>query len=258
MFEYTKMTISGIDVYHYPVCDSTNKRIKEMAHDAKNGTVCIADQQTEGRGRKDRKWLSRSGAGAWFSCLIKPDKDIPAMAGAGLVFVSAISTASVLREMTGADIRIKWPNDLVLNGKKICGIMCEMRLRDMFLDYAVAGIGVNLIGHDFPEDLPYASSIEHETGIRITPIEFLGKFIETNNKYLKIWEESGVGEILRRIEPISATIGKTVKAISDSGTIVGKAIGFTEDGSLRIMTDTGERTFIAGDVSVRGIMGYSD
>lgn len=247
----------GYTIYHYDECDSTNLRIKESADAACDNTVCISDCQTSGRGRKNRTWLSRAGAGAWFSCLVKPQEAIPAQNAGGLVFVAALSVAKTLKKLTNADILIKWPNDIVLNGKKLCGIMCEMRAKEMLLDFAVIGIGVNLNGFDFPEDLPYASSVQKETGISITPVSFLKAFLSEYTIDRRIWEEEGLVPILKHIKPLSATIGQRVKAISDNEIIEGIAKDITEDGSLIILAETGEKAFIAGDVSVRGIMGYT-
>lgn len=253
-FELIKM--DGFTVYHYAVCDSTNIRLKEIAETASDNTVCLSDSQTSGRGRKDRSWLSRPGAGAWFSCLVKPDNDIPAYTASGLVFVAALSVAKTLKQLTNADIKIKWPNDIVLNGRKLCGIMCEMRARDMNLDYAVLGIGVNLLGTDFPPDLPYAASVQKETGMKISPMEFLSAFFKFYRQDREKFEEYGLSSILREIKPLSATLHNKVQAISDTEIIEGTAKDITDDGSLIIETAFGERTFIAGDVSVRGIMGY--
>ena len=254
--DFKTHTVDSFIIHHYSVCDSTNTRLKEIAHTAKDDTICISDSQFLGRGRKDRTWLSREGAGAWFSCLVKPEGDILAYHASGLVFVCALSVSKTLRRLTNADVRIKWPNDIVLNGKKICGIMCEMRARDMYLDYAVLGIGVNLLGTEFPSNLPYASSIEKETGIKITPMEFLKNYLAVYKEDRAVWEEDGLNAIMSEVKTLSATLGQSVQAISDLETIEGIAKDILDDGSLIIMTDEGEKTFIAGDVSVRGIMGY--
>lgn len=250
------LTHNGFTIVHFKACDSTNIRIKEMAEEASDNTVCISDLQTNGRGRKDRNWLSRPGAGAWFSCLVKPENEVPAQNASGFVFVCALSAAKALKKLTNAEIKIKWPNDIVLNGKKISGIMCEMRAKDMNLDFAVLGIGVNLIGCDFPSDLPYASSIEKETGIRVLPMDFLKAFLDEYKKDRETWEKCGLTAILDKIKPYSATIGQKVKAISDKEIIEGYAKDILNDGSLLISSADGDRIFIAGDVSVRGIMGY--
>lgn len=255
-FEYRTENHQAFSIFRYDECDSTNIRIKEMAETAKDNTIAIAETQTNGRGRKDRSWLSRPGAGAWFSCLVKPQKEMPARLAGGLVFVAALSVAKALRKITNEDVRIKWPNDIVLNGKKLCGIMCEMRAKGMNLDYAVLGIGVNLLGVDFPENLPFATSLEKEVGIEIAPMEFLKLFISEYEIDRAVWENEGLSSILNEIKPLSATIGQNVKAISDSETIEGVAKDILSDGTLIIDTDEGEKSFIAGDVSVRGIMGY--
>ncbi|MBR3928715.1 MAG: biotin--[Clostridia bacterium] len=254
--EFKKSIQDIFTILHYSSCDSTNTRIKQSADESNDNTVCISDHQASGRGRKDRTWLSRTGAGAWFSCLVKPARDISASLASGLVFVAALSAAKTLKILTNADIKIKWPNDIVLNGKKLCGIMCEMRARGMNLDYAVLGIGVNLLGLNFPPDLPYASSVQKETGLSIQPIDFLHAFLEIYKEDRTLWEENGLDAILSQIKPLSATLGQRVKAISDNETFEGIAKDILKDGSLLIDSADGEKIFIAGDVSVRGIMGY--
>ena len=134
--------------------------------------------------------------------------------------------------------------------------MCDMRAKGMNLDYAVLGIGVNLLGVDFPENLPFATSLEKEVGIEIAPMEFLKRFISEYEIDRAVWENEGLSSILNETKPLSATIGQNVKAISDSETIEGVAKDILSDGTLIIDTDEGEKSFIAGDVSVRGIMGY--
>lgn len=244
-------------IVRYAVADSTNLRLKADADQYPDGTVIMADEQTNGRGRMDRRWLSRSGAGAWFSYLFKPSFAFPAMNTPGFVFVAALAAANALILMTGADIQIKWPNDLVFNGKKLCGIMCEMKTRDTELDHAVIGIGINLSGSDFPDDLPYAASVESETGIKISPERMITAFLDEFDKVSHRFLKYGLKEILNSIAPISATLGKKVTAVSDSGIITGIATGFLDDGALLIDDGSDTHVFRAGDVSVRGVMGYT-
>lgn len=254
--EFETVKMDNFVVHHFSVCDSTNIRIKAMAEEADDNTVCLSDEQTNGRGRKDRLWLSRPGTGAWFSCLVKPQREIPAWKASGLVFVAALSVAKTLIKLTGADVMIKWPNDIVLNGRKLCGIMCEMRAKDMNLGYAVLGIGVNLLGTEFPPDLPYATSVQKETGLAISPMEFLNAFLKIYREDRALWKDKGLKAILDEIKPLSATLNQRVRAISDTETIEGTAKDFLDDGSLMIETEAGDKIFIAGDVSVRGVMGY--
>jgi len=254
---FETLSLSGHKVIHYSVTDSTNLRLKALANeDGPNGTCVISDEQTAGRGRMDRKWLSRKGAGAWFSCLVKPDsKTVYACRASDLVFIAALSVNRALKNFS-ANTLIKWPNDLVLNGKKVCGIMCEMASDEQFLKWAVLGVGVNLTGSEFPSDLPWAASIESETGIKIEPLVFLKAFLEEFDFLIRLWKKEGLSPILSEISKVSATLGREIKAILTDSVISGKAVRFSEDGALIILTETGEKTLVAGDVSVRGIMGY--
>lgn len=236
--------------------DSTNLEIKRLSDSLSGGSVVLADSQTAGRGRMQRAWLSRSGAGAWFSLLVRPERRLEAEKTTGLVFVAALSMARALYRLTGAGFKIKWPNDIVLNGKKLCGIMCEMRTRGSCLDYAVLGIGVNLAAGSFPEDLPYASSVENETGLCITNIEAVKAFLDEFDQDYEVWEREGLAPALEAIRPFSATLGSEVIAYAPEGNMRGRATDFAPDGALIIENEKGQFAVRYGDVSVRGVMGY--
>lgn len=255
---FQKTVYGGHDVYIYDETDSTNLRLKENAECLSNGSVILAHSQTAGRGRMQRTWLSRKGAGAWFSVLVKPDFEVQAAKTPDLVFVAALSVYKALHKLTGAEFRIKWPNDLVLNGKKICGIMCEMRNRDTSLDYAVLGIGINLNESDFPPELPHASSVYKETGIEIENTSAVQAFLNEFDRDFETWRACGLKAILKDISTVSATIGNYVTAFSDNFSLSGIAEGFTDDGALIVRNDNGKHIVRYGDVSVRGVMGYAE
>ncbi len=246
----------GHVVYIYEKTDSTNARMKLLAEDgAAHGCVALAREQTRGRGRMNREWLSRPGAGAWFTVLTRPT-DMKAEHAHGLVFVSALALTRALMKLTGADIRVKWPNDIVLNGKKLAGIMCEMRADGDFTAWAIAGLGVNLADSGFPDELPNASSVERETGARISAETLLDAFLAEFDVLYGEWLANGLPAILNEIKPLSATLGRSVRVFNNGEAIEGKAVAFSESGELIIRNQSGEISVMAGDVSVRSASGY--
>ena len=247
-------------IHFLETVDSTNLALKRMAVEgAPNGTVVSAREQTAGRGRFDRKWISRPDCGAWFSLLVRPQESVPAEKASGLVFLAALAMANALNAETKGGITVKWPNDLIAGGKKIAGILCEMCAADSLLSWAVLGIGVNLTGNDFPPELPWAASLESQFSVRLKPSFVIEHFLDAFDALYPVWLQKGLAPILDAIVPISATLQSEVSAsLFDGSTLRGTATRFAEDGSLVIESGGREHILRAGDVSVRGVMGYTD
>lgn len=238
--------------------DSTNLEAKRLAHSGQTEPVLIcAREQTAGRGRKDRRWVSIKDAGLWMTQLFRPTS-VPAQDAGGAVFLSALSLCETLQTLTGAPVRIKWPNDLVLNGKKICGMLAECSFRDGWCDWIALGTGLDLweVPLPKPQELPsWAGTLEGETGIRLSKRDILSDYLSRFDRYRMIWERESLSPILNAIIPLSATLGHAIR-LGEDGTI-GTATGFREDGALLIRTEEGkEQVILAGDVSVRGITDY--
>ena len=153
--------------YHFETIDSTNKKAKELATEgAKHGTLITADAQHAGIGRRGRTWSSEKEAGIYMSMLLRPkiDTDKAAM----LTLVAALAVERAIAETLQCQPKIKWPNDIVLNKKKICGILTEMSLKGTEIDYVVIGIGINVNNKEFPEEIAStASSLSRELGKEI-------------------------------------------------------------------------------------------
>jgi len=239
----------------YETLLSTNQTAKELALCGQAGnTVVLSGEQRAGRGRLGRKWLSPAGAGIYLSQLLRPENLAPADAG-GVVFVSALAMAQSL--CACAPVKIKWPNDIVLNGKKLVGILVESGLSGGKIDWLIVGVGVNLTNDAFPPDLPYATSLLQETGLSPAADELVASYLNHFDRCFAQWRRLGLAPVLREIAPISATLGHTVKASSPAGEIEGFAQSFRNDGALLIKTATRETVpLIAGEVSVRGLYGY--
>lgn len=246
-------------IYRYEITDSTNTRLKSLAREgAAHGTVVMAESQSAGRGRFDRKWLSRSGTGAWFSVLVRPEEDrVPAEAASGLVFLAALGMAETLNSLAPGSVTVKWPNDLIAGRKKIAGILCEMSAVNGNLEWAVIGIGVNLAGSDFPPELPWAGSFESVTGVRVSADECVSAFLPRFDKLYDAWIRDGLSPVLSALSKISATVGKRVRISDGAGNAFeADAVGFASDGALVVNENGVQKTLRAGDVSVRGIMDY--
>ena len=242
---------------YYAVTDSTNERLKALADEAENGLVAVAGEQTAGKGRIGRKWQSQPGQGAWFSVLLK-DERLNAQNVPGVVFVCALAAARSLNRLCQeSGFAIKWPNDIVHGGKKICGILCESGMSGDALQYAVAGIGINLKAESFGSELPWAASVRSETGFDLDADAVIGAFLNEFDIAMEQMYNYRLSGILDRIRPLSATLGRMVRAENGENSFTGTAEDFGPDGSLIIRDLDGiQHTVHAGDVSVRGVMGY--
>ena len=143
---------AGCDVLYFPETDSTNTRAKRLGDEgAVHGTLVAADRQTGGKGRRGRRWESPAGSSIYMSILLRPD--IPPDQAPMLTLVMAQSTAEAIRIRTGEEALIKWPNDIVINGKKVCGILTEMSTEIQWINHVVIGVGINVNTEYFPEEL---------------------------------------------------------------------------------------------------------
>ena len=180
---------AGQEIYYYSDTDSTNIRAKELGEKgAPHGTLVVAGQQSKGRGRRGRGWESPPGSSIYMSILLRPGF-LPARAPM-LTLVMAYSTAEALRAETGAKVRIKWPNDIVLNGKKLVGILTEMSTEIDYINHVVIGVGVNVNMASFSEEIAKtATSLRIETGQIIKRstliVEIMKHFEKNYEMYLR-------------------------------------------------------------------------
>ena len=223
---------------------STNSLAKELALKGENeGTVILAEKQTGGRGRLGRSFFSPDGKGIYMSVILKPEHPL---------LITSFASVAVLRaikKICDADVKIKWVNDLYLNGKKICGILTEGVYQGDSLKYAVLGIGINVKRADFPDEIAdIATSIENETGVEISVEELENQLINELDTLYKTYTD---GEFLDESRSASNVIGRDIKVIKGDDSFIAKAVGIDEKGGLVIEKD-GERSVLySGEISIR-------
>ncbi len=239
----------GREIRHYLQLESTNEHTKELAsQDEKEGLVVISEVQKGGKGRLGREWHSPSG-GIWLSILLRP-KTNPLHASK-LTLLTGVAVAQTIHDLTGMGARLKWPNDVLINDKKVCGILTEMSTKAEKIEFVIVGIGIN--ANLNPKLLPAeiresATSILNEYGREISRVEFVGKLLNNfENLYMQFLKQN-YNSILQTWKQFSDTIYRYVKVETATGVIEGKAVDLSPNGELVIETETGEhQKVIAGD-----------
>ena len=233
---------------------STNDLAKELAnYGASEGTIVIAETQTAGRGRLNRKWFSPKG-GLYFSILFRPK--LKAKEIIKLVFVAGLAVAEVLHENYGLNVETKWPNDVLVNGRKVCGILSEMKTKDERVNYAVIGVGINAninVKEEFPEELKtVATSIENELGRKVRLEELLKLLLEKLDILYEQFLEEGFLQVLKRWKEYASFLGKEVEVMDEVKRLHGLALDVDDEGALVIKLEDGTmKRILVGDVSLK-------
>ncbi len=235
-----RTTLIGQKIHHFDELTSTNITAKELAHDAEDGTIVIAEVQKGGRGRLGREWLSPHG-GIWMSVILKPT--ISLAHASRLTLVAGIAISKAMRKL-GMDARIKWPNDILVNSKKVCGILTEVNAEMELVDYIVVGIGINanVDMDEFSDDVrDVATTLLSELGRPIDRISFIQDVLfELEQEYIRFRTQPFSG-ILNEWISLSDTIGKQVSVTTPHKILEGKAVGMTDDGALVVEGPDGTR-----------------
>ncbi|HST23469.1 MAG TPA: biotin--[acetyl-CoA-carboxylase] ligase [Blastocatellia bacterium] len=231
---------------------STNDLAREMAQSGEGeGLVILARQQTAGRGRQGRSWSSPPGEGLYVSLVLRPD--ITPIDSPVITLAAAVAVAETLEQDYRIPSDIKWPNDVLARGRKICGILVESAIEANKLLYAIMGIGVNLGQREFPEELKEtATSLLIESEQLVTPDEFLKPLLER----LEYWYRQATAqpsEVIARWEAMSSYARNCVVRVESSDSIIeGTTRGLTAKGALVIEMDGGERReIVSGEVKLR-------
>jgi BirA family biotin operon repressor/biotin-[acetyl-CoA-carboxylase] ligase len=242
----------GQDIKYYSTLSSTNEEARRLADlGAIEGTVVLAETQTGGRGRRGRAWESPAG-GIWFTILLRP-RITPALAPL-ITLISGISGVNTISKIANLNSTLKWPNDIRINGKKVCGILTELTTEQDMVSYILVGLGFNVNNKvsDFPIELSdkattLSEELNHELDRNLFTRDF---FEEFENLYFNFVQnpDKYLSEILEEWRKVSDTLGRNVKIETISGVINGIAIDISPEGALILKKETGEELkIIAGD-----------
>lgn len=248
----------GADIYDYKEVTSTNKLAKiKAAEGAKEGALLIAETQTAGRGRLGKVWDSPEGTGIWMSIILRPPilpQDV-----SGITLMAGLAMCQGIREITGLPAYIKWPNDVVINGKKVCGILTEMSAEMERVNYVIVGIGINVNTKDFPQELEeVATSLKVEGKQDYKRKDIVAStMIFFEKHYKECMKQGSISPILGQYKDLCVTLKNQVKIISKEETYEAIPVDINPAGALIVGKKDGTKEIItSGEVSVRGIYGY--
>jgi len=246
------------EVLYFDTIDSTNTKAQELAEKGyQSGTLVVADKQESGKGRRGRSWVSPSGTGIFMTLMIKPD--INPNNASMLTLVAALAVAKAITSVTGEEALIKWPNDIVINGKKVCGILTEMNAQFDYINHIVVGIGINVHNESFPEEISQmASSLMIEAGgKRFHRAQIIAETMSYFEQYYDTFlKTQDLSALVREYDELLVNRNKSVRVLDPKEPFDGKAMGITPKGELIVDTWESRKLVSSGEVSVRGIYGY--
>lgn len=231
----------GQQVYAHDEVVSTQPLAHEAAaKGASEGTLVLTEQQTGGKGRLGRPWHSPKGTGIWMSLIVRPA--IPLPKTPQMTLLTAVCVARTIREETGLPVKIKWPNDIFIGDKKVCGILTELNAESDRVNYLVIGIGLNAnsIESDFPEELAdVATSLRIESGEPLKRVRFIQQFCRNFETAYDHYLRHGFEQVKTEWEKHSYSIGRWVTVQTISQKLEGRAIGLDEEGVLMVEDKSG-------------------
>jgi BirA family biotin operon repressor/biotin-[acetyl-CoA-carboxylase] ligase len=244
----------GKTIHYFNSIVSTNSKAYELASQGvKEGEVVIAESQTKGKGRLGRNWFSPPYLNLYLSAILRPK--IPPPQAPLITLMAAVATAEAIEKFSGLQPLIKWPNDILLNGRKMAGLLNEIKSETDRIHFVILGIGVNLniAGKMFPKEIrAIATSLKEEMGQGVSRKIFLASFLQELEKWYTVFIKQGEAIILKSWRERAQIKGRQVRMVSFGETITGRAIDVDSDGALIIETRRGERKrVVAGDVEYR-------
>ncbi|MEX1307723.1 MAG: biotin--[acetyl-CoA-carboxylase] ligase [Eubacteriales bacterium] len=245
------------DFFWYDSVDSTNDVLKQKGDELKEIAICACEDQPGGKGRRGREWQSYKHKGIYVSFLLKPE--VVTSDAFKITILAAIAQVRAIKEQTGLSAKIKWPNDLLIGGKKISGTLTELSADFDGINHIVCGVGINVnqTKDDFNDELKLsATSLNIEKGSGIDRLQLFASFIDAFIDCYLIFKEKGITPFLEEYTKYSACMGQNVLIISDKETINGKVAGFDKNGMLLLESDGETKRIMAGEVSLRGENGY--
>ncbi len=238
-------------IYHFFQVDSTNTVALRLGHEGEpHGAIVLAEEQTAGRGRVGRSWHSEKTSGIYLTVLLRPP--IGPVDAPLTTLLAGLAAYDAIVEQTGLRPDLRWPNDLLLNGKKFCGILTEMHAEPDHVHFVIVGIGLNVNHTRMPEELaPIATSLKMETGRNHSRLELLVRLLRCLDRYYNQFLAEGSGPILKRFAEVSTYArGKRVRISTATETYVGTTAGLEPNGLLRVEREDGRtQVVISGDVA---------
>ena len=238
-------------IFHFFKVDSTNTVAMRLGEEGEaHGTVVVAEEQTSGRGRAGHSWHSEKAAGIYVSVLLRPQ--ISPMLAPALTLVAGLAAYDASAEQSGLPPDIRWPNDVLLKGKKVCGILTEMQAEPDRMHFAVIGIGINVNQPKMPSELAsIATSMRMETGRVHSRLELLARLLRHLERYYNQFIAEGAAPILRRFAEVSSYFeGKRVRISTSTDNFVGTTAGLEPMGILRVKREDGKiESVISGTVA---------
>lgn len=248
----------GRELMVFEETDSTNTRGKEAAKKgAGHGLVVIAERQTAGVGRRGRTWVSPDGKNIYVTIMLKPQ--IQPDKAPMLTILMGLAVCRGIRQLYDVDVKIKWPNDVVIQGRKVCGILTEMSVKSNAPEYIVIGTGINCNQTEFAEEISEkATSVCLETGYTVDREQLVCRVLEAFEQLYETFEkEKSLAFIRMEYEKELVNKDQTVCVMEPGHEWTGKAVGISDTGALLVRNAEGERIAVeSGEVSVRGIYGY--
>ncbi len=251
---------AGCEVHYYDTTGSTNIEAKQFAEQgAPHGTLVIADTQTGGRGRRGHTWQSPSGSSIAMSLVMRPQ--IPPEKASMLTLVMGLAVADAIRSVSGMETQIKWPNDAVVNKKKVTGILTEMSAEPGYIQYVVIGIGINVNSalEEFPEEIrDMATSLKLECGHQISRAQVITETMRYFEQYEAVFEKTlDLSGLITHYNELLVNRDAQVRVLDPKGDYEGISRGIDAEGNLLVEACGEVRKVNAGEVSVRGLYGYT-
>ena len=255
IYRNLKTKFIGKNARHFETIDSTNDYAKKIGNELRDGSVIISEEQTKGKGRLGRVWESKAGEGIWMSIILKPNI-IPNKAP----FITLIAGASIVKALNilGVDAKIKWPNDITINNKKLSGILTELSAEIERVNYIVVGIGMNVKDTDFEEELQDKATSLYKENYNVSRVDIVKEILcQFEKLYLDYIEKDDKKEVLDICRQYSAIINKEIYVIKNDQKELVDCIGINEEGNLIIKNKDGKlEEIMSGEVSIRGVKGY--
>ncbi|MFF2089982.1 biotin--[acetyl-CoA-carboxylase] ligase [Paenibacillus sp. NPDC058174] len=239
--EQLQTTAFGRNIHLFEQVDSTQNVAQKLADEgAPEGTLVIAEQQVSGRGRMGRSWVSPKGKGVWMSLIMRPT--VPVHFAPQLTLLTAVALCRSLMKLTSLPIGIKWPNDLLIDGKKISGILLESTAEDARLRYVIAGVGisVNLAASDYPEEMQdRATSLRIASGSRLSREAVIAAFMLEWEQLYTLYQEQGFAPVVTLWEALSVSLHKPARLTTPQGIIDGTPVALDESGAIAVKLEDG-------------------